>query len=66
MKAFSVGISETLHSILKQSSLTLRLLNVYTQAKGETKNKKKRIGLELILDYVINNSGMCKVYRFYF
>ena len=43
MKAFFLVISETLHSILKQSSLTLRLLNVYMQAKGETKNKKKRI-----------------------
>ena len=43
MKAFSLGISETLHSILKQSRLTLRPLSVYMQAKGETKKPKRHV-----------------------
>ena len=46
MKAFSLGISETLHSILKQSSLTLRLLSVYMQAKGETRKQEKTYGIK--------------------
>ena len=58
MKAFSLGISETLHFVLKQSSLTLRLLNVYMQAQGET---KKTYGIKTNIKLRDNNSEMCKI-----